>query len=243
VVPRSVSPTDVIGSALRIYGAHAGPLLLAALLIFAVDALATYLLRGALALIASVVTLVAGAFYQGMVAELVRDVQDGRRDASLGQLLRSVAPVAGPLVAVSLLYGVGVAVGFVLLVVPGLLALTFWAVAAPVTVLERPGVFAAFRRSRELVRGSGAAVFGTIVLVFLIVITVGVVASVASASAGDGAEAVVQWLLSVVAAPITAVTAAVLYFALRREHGEADEPAAAAGPEHPAHAWQAPRAD
>jgi MFS family permease len=238
MVPRSVSPTDVIGSALRIYRAQAGPLLLAALLIFAVDALATYLLRDALSLIASVVTLVAGAFYQGMVAELVRDVQDGRRDASVGELLRSVSPVIGPLIAVSLLYGIGVAIGFVLLIVPGLLALTFWAVAAPVTVLERPGVFAAFRRSRELVRGYGMAVFGTIVLVILIVITIGIVVGVVSSSVGRGAEAVVYWALSVVAAPITALVAAVLYFALRREHGEADEPPTAGGPEHPAHAWR-----
>jgi hypothetical protein len=240
MVPRSISPTDVIGSALRIYRAQAGVLLAAALLIFAVDALAALVLQDDLAFLASVVSLVAGAFYQGMVAELVRDVQDGRRDASLRELLGSVTPVIAPLIAVSLLYGIGVAIGLVLLIVPGLLALTFWAVAAPVTVLERPGVLAAFRRSRELVRGSGTAVFGTIVLVFLLVITVGVVASIVASSVGEGARVVVQWLLSVVAAPITALTAAVLYFALRRERGEADAPPTPGGPEHPAHAWGGP---
>jgi hypothetical protein len=237
MVPRSMSPTEVVGSALRIYRAQAGPLLAAALLVFAVDAVASLVLRDGLAFLAAVVSLVAGAFYQGMVAELVRDVQDGRRDSSLRDLLRGVAPVVGPLVAVSLLYGIGVALGLVLLLVPGLIALTVWAVAAPVAVLERPGVFAAFGRSRELVRGHGTAVFGTIILVFLLVVTVGVLASVVAVNAGEGARAIVQWLLSVLAAPVTALTAAVLYFALLREHGELGGAPTPGGPEHPAHSW------
>ena len=63
--------------------------------------------------------------------------------------------------------GLGILVGFILLIVPGLFLLTIWAVVAPVTVLERPGIFAAFGRSRELVRGHGWTVFGALVLVFL----------------------------------------------------------------------------
>ena len=39
----------------------------------------------------------------------------------------------------------------VLLIVPGLILLTIWAVIAPVIVVERSGVIDAFRRSRELV--------------------------------------------------------------------------------------------
>ena len=33
--------------------------------------------------------------YQGMVVELVQDIQDGRRDHSIGDLIRSVEPVFG----------------------------------------------------------------------------------------------------------------------------------------------------
>ena len=35
-----------------------------------------------------------------MVVELVADVQDGRRDATVGQLLRAAAPVIGQLILV-----------------------------------------------------------------------------------------------------------------------------------------------
>ena len=52
-----------------------------------------------------------------------------------------------------------------------------WAVIAPVIVVERRGVFDAFGRSRQLVRGNGWPVFGTVLVAFLIA----AVASIVSA--------------------------------------------------------------
>ncbi len=66
--------------------------------------------------------------------------------------------------AVSVLFAIGVGIGFVLIIIPGLFLMTIWAVVAPVTVLERPGIFEAFGCSRELVRGNGWNVFGVIVI-------------------------------------------------------------------------------
>lgn len=86
------------------------------------------------------------------MVELVRDVQDGRLDASVGDLMRSVLPVLGPLIAAGILAGIGIAVGFVLLIVPGLFLLTIWAVI----VIERRGISDAFGRSRQLVKDQGA---------------------------------------------------------------------------------------
>jgi hypothetical protein len=155
--------------------------------------------------------------YQGMVVELVKDIHDGRREHSVGQLLRSVEPVFWPLVAVSILFGLAIAIGFALLIVPGLIALVIWCVVAPVTVLERPGVFAAFRRSRELVRGNGWNVFGVIVIVFIAVIVISAAAGVVAAPLGSVGRALVQWAVNAAIAPMTALSASVLYFALRRE--------------------------
>lgn len=163
-------------------------------------------------------TILFGALsilYQGMVVKLVQDVQDGRRDHSVGELVRSVDPVFWPLVAVSLLFGLGVAIGFVLLIVPGVILVVLWAVVAPVTVLERPGVFAAFGRSRELVRGNGWNVFGVIAVVFLAVVLVSAAAGIGSGSLGSVGRALVQWAVNAALAPATALSASVLYFALR----------------------------
>ena len=53
-----------------------------------------------------------------------------------------------PLLVAGLLAGICIALGFVLLIVPGLVLLTIWAVIAPVIVIERTGALEAFGRSR-----------------------------------------------------------------------------------------------
>ena len=213
---QDVTAGGVVARAFAIVRDQFAVLVGTALIVFAVDAVATGLLRGALAIIAAVVSVVLTTFYQGMVVRLVADVQDGRRDSSVGELLSGVSPVVVPLFAVSLLAGLGIAFGFVLLIVPGLFLMTIWAVVAPVIVLERPGVFAAFGRSRELVRGHGWTVLGALVLVFLIVIAAAIVAGIVGVALGGGVgEAIAGWVLNALVQPLAAVTATVIYFALR----------------------------
>src|SRR3954447_10902345 len=105
----------VIARAFEIYRDQFGVLVGAALLVFAVEACATLALPSGLAILAAVVSIVLTTFYQGMVVRLVHDVQDGRRDSSVPQLLRSVSPVVLPLVAVSVLAGLGIGVGLLFL--------------------------------------------------------------------------------------------------------------------------------
>ena len=133
-------------------------------------------------------------------------------------------PVVLTLILISLLAGVATVVGFIALVIPGLYLMTIWAVVAPVVVVERPGGLDAFGRSRALVRGHGWQVFGVIVMVIVLVLAVAIAAGILIASVGDAGGAVAGWVLSVVAAPVSALAAAVLYFALRVAHGEPARP-------------------
>jgi hypothetical protein len=234
---QKIKPGEVIGSALEIYREQLGVLIPAAILVFAIVAIARIGLTGGAAGLVSVVGLVAGTFYQGMVVELVGDVQDGRRDSSVGQLFRGVAPVVLPLIGLSILLGIGVTIGLILVIVPGLFLLTIWAVAAPSLVIERRGVFAAFGRSRELVRGHGWQVFGVILVVFALGIAVAIVAAVISSGLGTAGVALVQWIVDVLISPFTSLIGAVLYFSLRRLHGEsvtgAPSDASASAPGYP----------
>jgi hypothetical protein len=150
-----------------------------------------------------------------MVVELVADVQDGRRASSPRQLLRAVAPVLGQLILVAVVAGVGIAIGFILILVPGLILFTLWSVAAPVVVLECPPGLRALARSRELVRGSGWQVFGVILVLDIAVVAAASALQIAADSAGSGAGIVVQVLTGVLTAPLGALGAAVLYFELR----------------------------
>src|SRR3954452_20607106 len=150
-----------VGATLRevfdIYRDQAGVLLPVAFWLFLVVAIVNGLSEGNLSLfwLAIVVSLAVGTLYQGMVVRLVQDIQDGRRDSSVGDLMRSVMPVLGPLVGAGILAGLDRGIGFVLLIFPGLILLTMWAVIAPAILVEHRGVFDAFGRSRHLVKGQG----------------------------------------------------------------------------------------
>jgi hypothetical protein len=214
----------VIDEVFAIYRDNAGVLIPAAAVVFLIEAIVGALLIAIspiLILLAIVVQLIATTFYQGMVVALVSDVQDGRRDFSVEQLLKSVTGAVVPLIVAGILAGLGILLGFLLLIVPGLFLLTIWAVIAPVIVLERPGIIPAFGRSRELVRGNGWSVFAVIVIFFLILLVVGFVLGIIGAAAGEVGRVIADFIGSVVTAPLIALAAAVLYFQLRPAKGEA----------------------
>jgi hypothetical protein len=211
----TLDPGAVISRAVAIYRDNFAILFWAAAALFAVPFVLAFAVDSTGGtLLAGLVTIVIGTFYQGMVVELVQDVQDGRRDNSLGQLFRSVTPVLVTLLAVSILYGLGAGIGFALIVIPGLFLMTIWAVTAPVVVLERSSVLGAFRRSQELVRGNGWSVFAVILTATVGVAIVRAIVQGLTSGLGDGASAVITWAVTAATEPISALAAAVLYFAL-----------------------------
>jgi len=232
---RKLSVGDTLNEVFALYGAHAGVLLPIAFWIFLVVAVVDGLAGTNLALfpLVIVVSTIAGTLYQGIVVSLVRDVQDGRRDSSMGDLVNQATPFVLPLIGAGLLSGLGVGIGLILLIVPGLFLLTIWAVIAPAIVIERTGVFAAFGRSRELVRGNGWPVFGVIVVAFLIAAVGGLIFGGIAAAIADGPllRIVFSALASTITAPIGALVAAVLYYRLLGIKGTpAVDPTAPAAP-------------
>jgi hypothetical protein len=116
-------------------------------------------------LLAQVVTTLLGeVFYAGAVGLTMR-----RGERSQPPSLRDVARRLsyGRLIAVDILFSLVIAIGLVLLIVPGVVFFGWFALAGPVVELEGRGVRAAFARSRQLVRGSLGAV-----LLVLIPITI-----------------------------------------------------------------------
>ncbi|HEX2085432.1 MAG TPA: hypothetical protein VHF89_07100 [Solirubrobacteraceae bacterium] len=182
-----------------------------------------------LALIGALLSVAATFLLQGMVIEAVRDIQDGRRDFTIGGLFRSVLPVLPMLVGIGLLAGLGIALGFLLLIVPGLVLLTWWAVVGPSVVIERRGIDA-FGRSRDLVRGNAWQVFGVIVVVFLIQLVADT--ALAALFGGDSfaGQGIASLLSGALVAPIAAIAAALVYLELRALKGEAPPPAGGDAP-------------
>ena len=206
------------------YGQQAGVLLPLAFALYLVVAIITALFAGnvLLGLIAFAVGVIAATLYQGMVVSLVRDVQDGTRDSSVSDLVDQTWPVVVPLIGAGILAGIGIAIGFVLLIIPGLILLTIWSVIAPVIVVEHSGAIDAFGRSRALVKGHGWQVFGVIFVVYLIVTIVGIVLGLIGAGISDtfAMRALFSLIASTLTAPIAALAASTIYFNLIALQGE-----------------------
>jgi hypothetical protein len=183
--------------------------------------------------------LVTGFIYQGVVVRSVEDLQDGQRDLAIGDLFRSVVPVLGMLIVVGIVGGIAEGIGFLLLIVPGVILVTIWAVVAPVIVIERKG-FEAFGRSYELVKGNFWQVLAVIVVLFVIQF---IIQRIFGAIGGGISNSLVTYAIftligSVIIAPLTALAAAVMYFELVGLHGQ--QPVVAAPGSAPAAPGSAP---
>lgn len=209
---------------LQIYRDQFAVLIGAALLLFLPLAIINGFLTdegGVLSLVAALLSLVVGFWYTGMVVEAARDILDGRRDHSIGKLLSSVTPVLGALIVAGVLAGIGIAIGLVLVIIPGLFLITIWAVIAPVIVLERTGALASFGRSRELVKGNGWQVFGVLVLLFIAAFIVRIILAAIFAGLDSVIGLIIaELIVNLLFAPLTALAAAVIYFELKRVKGE-----------------------
>jgi uncharacterized membrane protein len=73
-----------------------------------------------------------------------------------------------PLFVLTILFGLGVGLGALLLFIPGLILMVMWYVAVPCCVIERTGPVRSFGRSRELTKGSRWKLFGLILLTIII---------------------------------------------------------------------------
>ena len=229
--PDRLDTARVFERVFAIYRLQAGVLLPAAVLLYLLPSalgLASGRTGQALALAASVIAAVG---YQGLVVQAVRDIQDGVRDLSLGGLFRSISTVLGPLLWTALLVGIGVFLGMLAFIIPGLVLLTQWAVAAPVVVCEVRTPTQAVGRSRQLVHGHGWRVFSVLVVTFLLVLIVDA-ALVSAANAISGSDisfAIANLIAGTLTAPVFALASAVLYLELLQLKGEQLPPGDMAG--------------
>ncbi len=72
-----------------------------------------------------------------------------------------------PVIGITIIATIGVMLGAMLFLVPGLIVMTMWWVAVPAAVIEQTGVINGLRRSAELTRGYRWKVFGVIVIIYI----------------------------------------------------------------------------
>src|SRR5215813_9867312 len=233
--------TGVLTEAWDLYRRFAGHFLLISFVIYVITALLVALLSlggNAGAIIGFIISFAATYVVQASLIKAVQDVRDGHVDLDLSETVRAAGPYILPVIGAAILATIGIAIGLFLLIVPGLILLTYWCLIVPFIVVAGAGVFESFGNSMQTVRGYAWRVFGTIVLVFLILIAFAIVL-------GFVLILLPMWLRTFVndvvtgtlIAPFLALVATLIYYRLTAAH--AGETYIATGPEG-ATVWEPP---
>jgi hypothetical protein len=237
--------TGVLTEAWDLYRRFAGHFLLISFVIYVITGVVIALLSLAGnvgAFIGVIISFVATYVVQASLIKAVQDVRDGRVDLDLQETVRAAGPYILPVIGASILAGIGVAIGFILLIVPGFILLTFWCLIVPFIVLGGSGVIDSFGKSWRTVRGYAWRVFGTYVLVFLLWLAFIIVLAIVL---GLILGLLPLWLRSFVynlvsgtlVAPFLALVATLIYYRLTAAH--ANQPYTATSPEG-ATVWEPP---
>ena len=114
-----------------------------------------------------IIALIISALTQAALTRATVAESEGKK-ASMGESIAAGVRVLLPLIILSILLAIGVMIGFIFLIVPGVILYVMWSVAVPSLVEERRGVFSSFGRSRDLTRGSRWKVFGILLVVLVV---------------------------------------------------------------------------
>lgn len=148
------------------------------------------------------------------------------RSSDLGQVLTSAGRKILPLIGLSIVTGIGLMIGFILLVIPGIILYTMWYITVPTMMAEDTTIFRSIDRSSSLTEGSRLKILLLAVGLWIMSSIIGVFSEFLIgfsdiALIGNVFSAVSDSIISV----ITAAATAAIYFDLKEQKEGSDETA------------------
>lgn len=124
-----------------------------------------------------------------------------------------------PIIGLYILMYLGIGIGFMLLIIPGIYLLVRWSAAVPALVHERLGVLASMKRSSELTKGSRWRILGMLIVVIIAVaglqMALGLLSLAVAPFLGTVLATAVVAMMSAVTSVIISIAIAVSYVELR----------------------------
>ncbi|KRA64883.1 hypothetical protein ASD89_19490 [Caulobacter sp. Root656] len=120
------------------------------------------------------------------------------------------------LLALGLLTGLATALGYVLVIIPGVILSVAWSMTVPIRIAERTGVLQSMARSRELTRGMRGQIFGLMAVYTIAKVVAGwLVGLLTSALDSASFQILASTLVETLAALVASVGLASIYCELR----------------------------
>lgn len=196
------------------------PQVLIALLIGDVQDIANSGLTPSLIAVGILIPVIGTFVLQGAIVRgAIVDFNSGR--ANLGDCFATGLRHFFPIIVISILVSLGVALGTLLLVIPGIMIAVAWIVAVPSRVVENAGIFDSIRRSADLTRGNRWSIFWLFVIYIIIVTLItGVTAFLGTLGAAAGGANIMAIAITAITTILTSILGstgvAALYFELRQ---------------------------
>lgn len=220
--------TEIIDTSFRFYREHFGDLLVLCALLLVPPVLVAALTPQPVQIVVQLIGNLMFLVCQGAIAVLVAAALEQDRALSAGEVLRALGDRAGSVIAVSIMSGILIMLGMILLVIPGIVIAVWTVVATPVAAIEGLKNSAALGRSRNLARGQFWHVLGTMflgwVIVMVLVLGGALVLGMLLGTVGmpGGLAQMLSGLLMVPLFPLIGVATSLLYYDLRVRSEGAD---------------------
>jgi hypothetical protein len=201
--------TIVVRLAIVIPEAPANPtsqLLLAWFPTFIVASTMSFFLSG-------IVSWIVNSFTTGITTKFTSDFLE-RGQANLQTSLNFTLTKLLPLLATSIVTGILIVLGFVALIVPGIILALMFSLVYPVIMLEGTGILVGLSRSRVLVSNRWLKTLGLLLVVGIIVATVNGVAVLIAGQFGIVAP-LISGILTAFITPIVPIATTLYYYSMK----------------------------
>jgi len=147
-----------------------------------------------------------------LIVATVKDLGGEKVDlqACIGKAIAKFLPLLG----LGLLVSLGIALGFLLLVIPGIILALMWIVATPVLMTENLGVVDSIKRSADLTSGSKMMIFLLFIIFVILAAVIGGIGGAISIFSTTGAV-IVALVVNTITGAIQGAGVASIYVDLR----------------------------
>jgi hypothetical protein len=158
----------------------------------------------------AIIAMLFGVLAQGVVISAANSVAE-RGTAAMGGSINAAMKRFFPLFGAAFCMGLTIALGFVLLIVPGLMLASAYFVVVPACVLEGLGPIKSIDRSARLTKGYRWRIFGLVLIMVVLSLVGSLLARVGVLMLGSVGAAILQLIATAAVGVFTSVVSVVAY--------------------------------
>jgi hypothetical protein len=163
--------------------------------------------------LSGIVSWIVNSFTTGITTKFTSDLLE-RGQANLQTSFNFTLTKLLPLLAVSIITGILIVLGFIALIVPGIILALMFSLVYPVIMLESTGILGSLSRSRVLVSNRWLKTLGLLILLGIIVAVVNGVAVLIAGLFGVFSP-LISGILTAFVTPIFAIAITLYYYSMK----------------------------